>query len=166
IRMDYVPYMKEILLTKLLSGDESTDQVIDMLDACEISKDDLTDSMEFFKLPGVVRHSYAELDAKAKGAFTRQYNKVAHKSQAVVEADLVAKPSAKRSLSKKTDDGLTDDLDEGVNDQDDDDDEEDDVTRFQKAKKATAAAKKAAAVKRKAADGTTKSAAKKGKPRK
>ncbi|RHY28620.1 hypothetical protein DYB32_005831 [Aphanomyces invadans] len=160
IRMDYVPYMKEIFLTKLLSGEENVDQVIAMLDACEISKDDLTDSMEFFKLPGVPRHTYAELDSKAKSAFTRQYNKVAHKSQALVEADLLAKP-AKKSVKTKGADDLdgVDGLDEGVNDDDDKDGDDDDtdVMRFQKAKKKTPVAK------RKAPDGSTASASKKGK---
>ncbi|CAK4663576.1 unnamed protein product [Aphanomyces euteiches] len=154
VRMDYVPYMKEILLTKLLSGDESIDQVIEMLDECEISKDDLTESMEFFKLPGVTRHSYTELDSKAKSAFTRQYNKVAHKSQALVEADLLAKP-AKRTVRKADDDGM-DALDEGVNEVDVDEDEnDDDVSKFQ--------AKKAPAKRKAAAEPKTAGANKKGK---
>ncbi|KAF0719478.1 Aste57867_1014 [Aphanomyces stellatus] len=153
IRMDYVPYMKEILLTKLLSGDESVDQVIEMLDACEISKDDLTESMEFFKLPGIPRHSYTELDSKAKSAFTRQYNKVAHKSQALVEADLLAKPT-KRNVRKADDDGM-EGLDEGVNEVDEEAEDDADVTKFQTTKKAPA--------KRKASEPKKEGASKKGK---
>ncbi|KDO22543.1 hypothetical protein SPRG_11725 [Saprolegnia parasitica CBS 223.65] len=142
IRMDYIPFMKEILLTRLLAGDESMDEVIDMLDACEISKDDLTESMEHFKFPGVVRHSYAELDTKAKSAFTRKYNKGVHKSQALVEANLAANP-AKKKTSKKVaadDDGLGDD-DGLMADDGDNDDDDDDVSQFQKKAPAKAAGK-------------------------
>ncbi|RLN84281.1 hypothetical protein BBJ28_00026932, partial [Nothophytophthora sp. Chile5] len=107
----------EILLEKLLSGEEvgctalkggdvhfvvnngtdcrvlclasqNIDEVIELLDECEITREDLTESMESFKFPGVKRHSYGELDSKAKSTFTRKYNKAVHKSQAVVESAL------------------------------------------------------------------------------
>lgn len=51
---------------------QHVDEVIELLDACEISREDLTESMESFKFPGVKRHSYNELETKAKTAFTRQ----------------------------------------------------------------------------------------------
>ncbi|KAI9916801.1 hypothetical protein PsorP6_016751 [Peronosclerospora sorghi] len=88
IRLDYVPYMKEIVLQLLLSGEDNIKEVITLLDECEISREDLTESMESFKFNGVKRHSYSELDSKAKTAFTRMYNKASHKSQAVVESVL------------------------------------------------------------------------------
>ncbi|RLN51836.1 hypothetical protein BBJ29_002424 [Phytophthora kernoviae] len=90
IRLDYVPYMKEILLKKLLAGEENINEVIELLDECEITREDLTESMESFKFPGVKRHSYSELDSKAKSGFTRLYNKSSHKSQAVVESVLAS----------------------------------------------------------------------------
>ncbi|OQR91027.1 replication factor C subunit [Achlya hypogyna] len=141
IRMDYVPYMKEVLLTRLLAGEESMDGVIDMLDACEISKDDLTESMEHFKFPGVVRKSYAELDTKAKSAFTRKYNKGVHKSQALVEANLAANPAKKRTSKKATDDGDDGD-DDGLMADDGDEADDDDVSQFQKKASAKPAAAK------------------------
>ena len=49
-------------------------EVINLLDECEITREDLTESMESFKFPGVKRHSYSELDSKAKTAFTRMYD--------------------------------------------------------------------------------------------
>lgn len=48
--------------------------MIGLLDECEITREDLTESMESFKFPGVKRHSYSELDSKAKTAFTRMYD--------------------------------------------------------------------------------------------
>lgn len=48
-------------------------EVIRLLDECEITREDLTESMESFKFPGVKRRSYLELDSKAKTAFTRMY---------------------------------------------------------------------------------------------
>ncbi|CAH0479979.1 unnamed protein product [Peronospora belbahrii] len=92
IRLDYVPYMKEILLIKLLSGEDNIHEVIGLLDECEITREDLTESMESFKFPGVKRHSYSELDSKAKTAFTRMYNKTSHTSQAVMRR-MVSMPS-------------------------------------------------------------------------
>ncbi|POM67739.1 Replication factor C subunit [Phytophthora palmivora] len=151
IRLDYVPYMKEILLKKLLSGEDNIHEVIDLLDECEITREDLTESMESFKFPGVKRHSYSELDSKAKTAFTRMYNKASHKSQAVVESVLgsttVKKGRGKAAAVKDEENGLPPPSDA----ESEPDDEEDlDVSKFQKKsrggakrKAPTAAGKKA-----------------------
>ena len=48
--------------------------MIVLLDECEITREDLTESMESFKFPGVKRHSYSDVDSKAKMAFTRMYD--------------------------------------------------------------------------------------------
>ncbi|KAL7684146.1 putative AAA+ ATPase domain, DNA polymerase III, clamp loader complex, gamma/delta/delta subunit [Plasmopara halstedii] len=110
IRLDYVPYMKEILLKLLLTGENNIHAVIELLDECEISREDLTESMESFKFPGIKRYSYTELDTKAKTAFTRMYNKASHKSQAVVESVLgsttIKKGRGKASDSKNEENGL------------------------------------------------------------
>jgi replication factor C subunit 1 len=53
---------------------QNVQEVIELLDECEITREDLTESMESFKFPGVKRHSYSELDSKAKTAFTRMYD--------------------------------------------------------------------------------------------
>ncbi|KAG6614240.1 Replication factor C subunit 1 [Phytophthora cinnamomi] len=132
IRLDYVPYMKEILLKKLLSGEENIEEVIELLDECEITREDLTESMESFKFPGVKRHSYSELDTKAKTAFTRMYNKASHKSQAVVESVLgsttIKKGRGKAAAAKDEDDGLP-----PPSDAESEHEEEDlDVSKFQK----------------------------------
>lgn len=55
------------------SAAQQIEEVIELLDSCEINREDLTESMESFKFPGVKRHSYSELDTKAKTTFTRQY---------------------------------------------------------------------------------------------
>lgn len=110
IRLDYVPYMKEILLKKLLSGEDvrsarfvlqsksaesngllyqqNIQEVIELLDECEITREDLTESMESFKFPGVKRHSYSELDTKAKTAFTRMYAASMHLTMVAVKCSL------------------------------------------------------------------------------
>ncbi|ETI51294.1 hypothetical protein F441_05288 [Phytophthora nicotianae CJ01A1] len=151
IRLDYVPYMKEILLKKLLSGEDNIHEVIELLDKCEITREDLTESMESFKFPGVKRHSYSELDTKAKTAFTRMYNKASHKSQAVVESVLgsttIKKGRGKAAATKDDDGGLPPPSDA----ESEPEEEEDlDVSKFQKKsrggakrKAPTAAGKKA-----------------------
>ncbi|TMW67474.1 hypothetical protein Poli38472_011094 [Pythium oligandrum] len=141
IRMDYVPFMKEILLTKLLAGEEHINDVIDLLDSCEISREDLTESMESFKLPGIKRHTYSELDTKAKTAFTRLYNKASHKSQGVVERELQAttvKKGRGRAAAAVEEDGLPPPSDAESEAEDGDDV---DVSKFQKKPRGRAPAK-------------------------
>uniref|UniRef100_K3WVL0 Replication factor C subunit 1 n=1 Tax=Globisporangium ultimum (strain ATCC 200006 / CBS 805.95 / DAOM BR144) TaxID=431595 RepID=K3WVL0_GLOUD len=134
IRMDYVPYMKEILLQKLLSGDEHIDEVIELLDSCEISREDLTESMESFKFPGIKRHSYAELDTKAKSGFTRQYNKAVHKAQGVVESAL-GSTTIKKGRGKAAaidDDDALPPASDAESEPEGDDDDDIDISKFQK----------------------------------
>ncbi|EEY68800.1 replication factor C subunit, putative [Phytophthora infestans T30-4] len=150
IRLDYVPYMKEILLKKLLSGEDNIHEVIELLDECEISREDLTESMESFKFPGVKRHSYSELDTKAKTAFTRMYNKASHKSQAVVEAVLgsttIKKARGKTAVAKDDGSGLP-----PPSDAESEPEEEDvDVSKFQKKPRGGAKRKAPAATAKKA----------------
>lgn len=132
--MDYIPCMKEILLTKLLSGEDQVQEVIELLDSCEITREDLTESMESFKLSGIKRHSYSELETKAKTAFTRLYNKATHKSQGVVERDLLTttvKKGRGRAIVEDDDSGLPPPSDaESEGEIQDDDDV--DISKFQK----------------------------------
>ncbi|GMF28683.1 unnamed protein product [Phytophthora fragariaefolia] len=169
--------MKEILLKKLVSGDDNIQEVIELLDECEITREDLTESMESFKFPGVKRHSYSELDTKAKTAFTRmcdacmllqllacgvlteglywcdsccRYNKASHKSQAVVESVLgstTIKKGRGKAAAKSDDDGLPPPSDA----ESEPDEEEDlDVSKFQKKARGVAKRKAPAAAAKKA----------------
>ncbi|KAG7395614.1 replication factor C subunit 1 [Phytophthora boehmeriae] len=150
IRLDYVPYMKEILLKKLLAGEENINEVIELLDECEITREDLTESMESFKFPGIKRHSYAELDSKAKSGFTRLYNKASHKSQAVVESVLgstTIKKGRGKAAVKDENNGLAPPSD-AESEPDDEDDM--DVSKFQKKPRGGTKRKAPAAAKAKA----------------
>ncbi len=60
-------------LTKLSDGLKEIENVIKILDDCEIGKEDLSESFEHFKLPGIERLSYDQLDSKLKAAFTRRF---------------------------------------------------------------------------------------------
>ncbi|CAI5718729.1 unnamed protein product [Peronospora farinosa] len=151
IRLDYVPYMKEILLKKLLLGEDNIHEVINLLDECEITREDLTESMESFKFPGVKRHSYSELDSKAKTTFTRMYNKASHKSQAVVESVLgsttIKKGRGKANAVKDEENGLRPPSDA----ESEPDEEVDlDVSKFQKKPRGGAKRKAPAATGKKA----------------
>lgn len=133
-RLDYIPYLKDILLTKLFAGPENFDQVIELMDACQISREDMTESFEFFKFNDVKRQSYSELDAKLKRAFTSAYNKVSHRQQVLVEAQY-AGVKAKKGKAK---------VDEEDEDQDEDEikEEKEDLSMFAKKKPRKAAAAK------------------------
>uniref|UniRef100_A0AAV1UCY4 Replication factor C subunit 1 n=1 Tax=Peronospora matthiolae TaxID=2874970 RepID=A0AAV1UCY4_9STRA len=150
ICLDYVPYMKEILLQKLLLGKDNFHEVIELLDECEITREDLTESMESFKFSGVKRHSYSDLDSKAKTAFTRMYNKAFHKSQAIVESVLgsgtAKKGRGQASVIKDEENGLP-----VPSDAESEPDEEVDISKFQKKARGTVKRKPPAATGKKVA---------------
>jgi replication factor C subunit 1 len=118
--------------------------VIEMLDSCEITREDLTESMESFKLPGIKRHSYSELDTKAKTSFTRKYNKAVHKAQGIVESTLggalkKGKGKAAATATSTDETGLAPPSDA---ESEPEVEEDDDVSQFQKKPKATTATAK------------------------
>jgi replication factor C subunit 1 len=151
----------------LLSRLQHVEEVIELLDSCEISREDLTESMESFKMPGIKRHAYTELDTKAKTAFTRIYNKASHKSQGVVERELAATTVKKgrgraAAVADEADGGLPPASDAESEAEADGDDV--DISKFQKKPRGRAAASAssdAAKGKRKAPAAASKAAPKK-----
>lgn len=142
IRLDYVPYMKEILLTQLASGeDDCISAVIERLDACEISREDLTEAMESFKFPGIKRHSYADLDSKAKASFTRSYNKTTHTAQALVELALTSGKKTRATVSAPQNEELPIPSDAETDESDDPNEDDADLSKFMRNIKKRKAAK-------------------------
>lgn len=166
---------------------QHVEEVIELLDACEIAREDLTESMESFKFPGVKRHSYTELDTKAKTSFTRQYvlvqriargvvhikivctnrfllfryNKAVHKAQGVVE-NVLGSTTIKKGRGKVATAPEDDDTGLGVAsdaESEPDNNDEDDVSMFQKKSRGrTAAGSAGGAAKRKPATSAAKKA--------
>jgi hypothetical protein len=90
MRLEYVPYLRAHLLQPLLKrGSDGAEEVVKMLDAYGLSKDDFMETMK--DLQFVVEKDpnftdqFAHLDAKVKAALTRLYNTTSHRSQALVD---------------------------------------------------------------------------------
>jgi replication factor C subunit 1 len=125
IRLEYIPYLREILLQILLTSESGIETVIELFDSLGISKDDFSESLkdlqftlDDFKsskgVPNALTNRYELMDTKLKSALTRAYNSIEHKSQALVSLHNVKK---KRGSLEGGDDedgeggGTTEDLD-------------------------------------------------------
>lgn len=84
LRIGYVPALRECFLDLMLHKDgPKADEVITVMDEYGLDRDDLFEKLEEITLDRKAR-KFANLDSKTKAAFTREYNKRSHKSQALV----------------------------------------------------------------------------------
>lgn len=147
--MDYIPYLRDILLTQLHEGSQdSINRVVSTLDDCEISREDLTESMEHFQMTDIHRLSYTkDIDSKTKSALTRMYNKQAHRAQGLAEGSSFSASKSKKKKGPSSAAAEEDTLEdaEGINAEDDDDDDDNDVSKFIKTNKPAAESKKSTA---------------------
>ena len=101
VRLEYVPYWRKIMLRPLLSrGSEGAQDVIGMLDAYGLGKEDLMETMKEMQFlvdkDPLLVDLYAPLDAPVKSALTRLYNQGDHASQALVHAIVAAQGVKKK----------------------------------------------------------------------
>lgn len=154
LRLSYLPVLREHILRFFKSEDESgVAEAIALMDEYGLSRDDVLDKFDEFKM-GKNAQSFSDLDSKQKAAFTRQYNKGTHKSQALVsEQGGPATGKKKKGQKVDKDPADLDAIDEDVADaeeSDADDEEELKKLREKFAKKGRkAAAKKKAKTKTK-----------------
>ena len=149
IRLDYIPFLRHRLLDILQKkGNDGAQEVVDMLDAYGLSKEDFSESLKDLQMIAkddkLLRDRYEDLDSKIKTALTKLYNAQEHKSQALVASQGMSK-KAKRDTTS-SDMGFEDgDDDDGFQDNSDTkNDDVGDVAAFLKnKKKAENAAKKA-----------------------
>jgi replication factor C subunit 1 len=123
------------------------------MDEYGLDRDDLFENLDEFSLdPKAIKFSNA-LDSKSKAAFTREYNKRAHKSQALVEEQGASKKRKTSPVSTDADeraeaeelDAVNDDKDLTSRDDDGDKDEmdtDDVMAMFKKKGKSSAKGKK------------------------
>mmetsp|Transcript_40506 Transcript_40506/g.49315 ORF Transcript_40506/g.49315 Transcript_40506/m.49315 type:complete len:341 (+) Transcript_40506:3-1025(+) len=97
LRLLYLPMLREKFIRMMYKEEEGVEMadVIELMDQYGIDRDDLFDNIDEFTLNDKAR-KLANLDSKAKAAFTREYNRGAHMSQA-----LVAKHAGALSKKKK-----------------------------------------------------------------
>ena len=152
IRLDYIPFVRNRILDIIhLKGSEGAQDVINMLDAYGLSKEDFSESLKDLQMivkdDKILRDRYEDLDSKMKTALTKLYNAQEHKSQALVAGQGMSKKAKKgaSSMDATTGDGEDEDEEDGFQDSATaKDDDVGDVAAFIKSKKkAENAAKKA-----------------------
>ena len=153
VRMEYIPTLRKYFLHLLLMGDDDNDQqscdnnsdtgtkttiiqkVIETMDEYGLDRDDLFENLDEFVLDMKAKLFSTSLDSKAKANFTREYNKSAHKSQALVDEQGSSSKSKRRNKVLKVGDDdngdnlIDDEVAEGEEEEDDDDDFDEDALR-------------------------------------
>lgn len=87
LRLVYLPILRERIARLLMETSEDGPKVNDaivFMDEYGLDRDDVFENMDEFVLDKNIK-KLADLDSKIKAAFTREYNKGAHKSQALIE---------------------------------------------------------------------------------
>ena len=150
LRLEYIPAMRSTLVVPLATrGAEAVDQVIEYLDDYSMNRDDLFETLSELQFPEgpEFKDYYKMIQPQAKAAFTREYNKRAHRSQVLVGEDGVSKKNRKRQAAVADDDD-----DEGGDDDEagdaggDEEEDEVDVEAFRaKSSKKSAASSTSAA---------------------
>ena len=130
LRMSYLPILRERFSTLLTADDGAkTEEAIQLMDEYGLDRDDLFENLDEFKMDKNARALSSLLDSKQKAAFTRAYNAVSHKSQALVDEQGAGKTKRSKSSSNgdlKDPEVVDDDaqLESGDDEDDDDDDAE------------------------------------------
>ncbi len=150
LRLGYVPAVRNRLSTLLMAKEgANVSEAIEFMDEYGLDRDDVFENIDEFTMDSNVK-KFADLDSKVKAAFTREYNKGVHKSQALVDEQGVA---SRKKRSAKTDSDLGDDenIDESAGEEEDEKKEEMDteavMKHFQKSRKKAASQTKANAKK-------------------
>ena len=135
IRLEYAPYLRNILAQPLLvKGAEAVEETCDLLDAYGLSKDDFSENIRElqFLIEGKLPDHISNIDSKVKAALTRAYNAREHKSQALVDEQEIVKGRKKKSSGMDDDVmGTIEDMDAAKDvEEEDEDNEIVDVSKF------------------------------------
>ena len=151
VRLSYLPFLRQRFYAQLKdSQDEDRNAVaIELMDDYGLDRDDVFENLDEFRLEKGDKLGDV-LDSKAKAAFTREYNKGSHKSQALVE-EQGAPTKRKKGASSGADPDDPDAVDEYGEEEEDEDNDDEDVEKlraaFQKKGRKSAAAKSASKAK-------------------
>lgn len=141
LRLHYVPVLRGMLLHSLLTNEaDGVNEAIQLLDAYGLSKDDFMENMKELQIGPST--AYDKIDSKTKAALTREFNKTAHKSQALVHSAQATKTKRGRAAAPTDEEGLAPlegDADEVVEEEEAEEDDED-VSMFIKKSKGRASA--------------------------
>jgi len=97
LRLDYLPYLVKPLVSPLLAdGVDGVDQVLALMDAYGITRDDYDTILELMELSG--KNWGKQIPTKVKSAFTRKY-KAAHFAIKAAHLAIKAAPTRKGAIS-------------------------------------------------------------------
>jgi len=118
LRLSYLPIIRQRLMDLILpnNGIKMT-EAIQFMDEYGLDRDDVFEKLDEFTLD-VKAEKIADLNSKAKGAFTREYNKGAHKSQALVEEQGLTKKKKRKVTTDTVNNEDSDLMEESENDED------------------------------------------------
>lgn len=149
LRMMYLPALHSHFYRMLVNN---TSEAISEMDVYGLNRDDLFENIDEFSLPtssGEKPKKFADMDSKTKAAFTREYNKGIHKSQALVAEQGASKKRKAPAIEQRE----SDEEGDGDFDNDEDQKEEEDEKKIQELfskKKGRGAGKSGSASKKKA----------------
>lgn len=130
LRLAYLPVIRSRLSKLLMSREDSkVSEAIEFMDEYGLDRDDVFENLDEFIMDSNVK-KFSDLDSKAKAAFTRQYNKGIHKSQALVDEQGVTTTRKKKSTNDDTE--LGDNDDEEVAEESEIEDDEMDIDELKK----------------------------------
>jgi len=128
LRLGYVPALRQKFLALMQSKEGSMDmeEVIANMDEYGLDRDDIFEKFDEFTLDKKAE-KFSNIDSKTKAAFTREYNKGVHKSQALVEEQGVSKKKKGGGGGQKETEDPDAINEDGSGNADDDDDNDDEL---------------------------------------
>lgn len=100
LRMNYLPIMRKQFEELLFSKDGAmVTEAIELMDEYGLDRDDVFENFDefLFNSKELKVKKFGDLDSKTKAAFTRAYNSLAHKAQALVAEQGAGKTSRKKA---------------------------------------------------------------------
>ena len=134
LRLGYIPALRQEFLKLMLDKNgPKVEEVISIMDAYGLDRDDVFEKLDEFNLDKKA-DKFSDIDSKVKAAFTREYNKGSHKSQALVEEQGVSKKKKSSGGNGSSETKDPDAIDEDGAGGDDDDDNDDELNEEEIAK--------------------------------
>jgi replication factor C subunit 1 len=128
LRLGYIPAIRNHLSNMLITkNDLRISEAIEFMDDYGLDRDDVFENLDEFTMDRTVK-KFSDVESKVKAAFTREYNKGIHKSQALVDEQVVT--TRKRKASTK--DIEPGDEDEDAAEESENEDEEMDIEELKK----------------------------------
>mmetsp|Transcript_32032 Transcript_32032/g.77823 ORF Transcript_32032/g.77823 Transcript_32032/m.77823 type:complete len:986 (+) Transcript_32032:157-3114(+) len=130
LRQNYLPVLRQHMFSIFKDGSDAAG-IISLMDEYGLSREDVFEKIDEFRM-GKKVPAFSDLDSKQKAAFTREYNKGAHKSQALVAEQGGPPGRKKKGAKRERDPADLDAIDEdGDFDQESDDDDEAELKKLQ-----------------------------------